>query len=80
MSLYKIHNRILATAIIGRIILLSIKFVFLLMLKRLVLRWMRKEPPGNEFPRYALSLFGLGIMHILTLLLFPRQAKTILQK
>lgn len=96
-----LHDRIIATAIIGRIILLSIKFIFLLILKQfvltwinrdqlilaeikkdqLVLTWINKKPvKSDNFPRWTLSLFGLGIMHVLCLLVFPRQTKAMLQK
>ena len=81
MSLYKIHNRILAMAISERIILLSIKFIFLLMLKQFILTWINKKPvKPDKFPQWTLFLFGLGIMHVLCLLVFPRQTKVMLQK
>ena len=95
-----LHDRIIATAIIGKIILLSIKFVFLMILEHLIKRWVnrgclmftefkgemrwvwmnRKPVKLDNFPQWALSLFGLGIMHILCLLIFPQQTKAMLQK
>lgn len=95
-----LHDRIIATAIISRIILLSIKFIFLMILEHLIKRWVnrgclmltefkdemrwvwmnRKPVKSDNFPRWALSLFGLGIMHMLCLLVFPRQTKVMLQK
>ena len=51
------------------------------MLKQFILPWINKKPAKSDnFPRWALSLFGLGIMHILSLLVFPRQTKAMLQK
>ena len=42
--------------------------------------WMNRKPfKENKWPRRVLTLFGLGIMHILCLLIFPRQAKTMLE-
>lgn len=78
---HKIHNCLITYAILQRIILLSIKFVFLLILKQFVLTWINKKSvKSGNFPRGALSLSGLGIMHILCLLVFPRQTKAMLQR
>ena len=68
-------------AILERIILLSIKFIFLLMLKQFILTWINKKPvKSDKFPQWTLSLFGLGIMHVLCLLIFSQQTKAMLQK
>ena len=67
-----LHNRLLATAIIGRIILLTLKFAFLLVLKKAILKWLKKPIDPDSFTRQALTLFGLGIIHVSNLLIFRR--------
>ena len=71
MSLYKIHNHLIAYGILQRIILLSAKFVFLLLIKRMTLIWLKKPVGQDGLHKRALFLFGLGIIHILSLLVFP---------
>ena len=95
-----LHDRIIVMAIISRIILLSIKFIFLVTLEPFIKRWVnrgcliftefkgemrwvwinRKPVKKSKWYWGALSLFGLGIMHVLYLLMFPRQTKAMLQK
>lgn len=80
LSCKELHNRILATAILGRIMLLTIKFVFLSLVKQLLLIWLNKKPIGGSVPfQQTLFFFGAGARHILHLL-FTRQTKSNVKK
>jgi uncharacterized membrane protein (DUF485 family) len=76
----ELHNHILAIAILGRIILLTIKFVFLSLVRQLLLVWLNKKITKGSVPfQQTLSFFGVGVRHILRLL-FIRQTKSNIKK